>query len=46
MQSGQEPRQAYSPAEFRLSVAPMMDWFDAAKFRFIVRNLQRFGGFL
>jgi len=28
MDSGQEPRQAYIPAEFRLSVAPMMDWTD------------------
>ncbi|KAA2285417.1 tRNA dihydrouridine(20/20a) synthase DusA [Arenimonas fontis] len=28
MESGQEPRQAYNPADFRLSVAPMMDWTD------------------
>ena len=28
MKSGQETRQAYNPADYRLCVAPMMDWTD------------------
>jgi hypothetical protein len=44
MQSGQEPCQAYNPADFRLSVAPMMDWIDMVDFRFPVGNLQRCRG--
>lgn len=40
MESGQEPRQAYNPADFRLCVAPMMDWLYFGLFCFRVSGLE------